>query len=276
MKGAGLILGVCVLLTLVGSPVGAISEKGPRCDNGIDDDNDGATDCDDSDRGNHSACQVDPGPVDGFSALGAVGHDFSCLPCEVGPVNCVTGDIFDDEVTKGDPSVTFCENLTCGSGNGQNLVCGRQGEGRPRIDISGLYPIWLSDPDAQGEPSSCFGDGIVSAIVHTENSGNGDQIQVLLFFSAGVDESLLPGTCDANDLVKYVAEVSDCTLSDPPGNYPPQVGETTTIECLGVAAQEDAAQVSIGTEGGGRVAKKCGCVASGLLANDTDINFLGQ
>jgi hypothetical protein len=80
------------------------------CDNGIDDDGDGATDCDDSDCTNDPACQ--PPTACDNDGVCEVGED--CLSC----ANDCAG------VTGGKPSGRYC----CGNGiqegpEGDGVIC---------------------------------------------------------------------------------------------------------------------------------------------------------
>lgn len=266
MKSVTFILGCCLMLAIPIDPVVAQSDRENKCKDGVDNDGDTLTDCDDDDCASKSFCAGgDPGSGDGFSALGAVGHPLSCLPLPCGGGCAPVGDFHDlGTVDNG------CELLTCGSGNGQNLVCGRQSDPTPILDINGLDYLWFDADTSQGDFGACFGSGTVAAKVHTENSGSGDQIHVWLFFASGVDGDL-SDRCEGSEIVRYSVEIDGCTLADATSNYPPAVGEETIVACPGGIAE-----IAVKTEGGGFAAKKCGCEATGVLITDTDLNFRGQ
>ncbi len=84
--------------------------------------------------------------------------------------------------------------------------------------------------------------------------GGAGQIHLYFFFK-GTADGALAGCGGATDSVRYVM-ATDCFTAE---DFPPPAGVTAEISCAAGTA------VSIKTEGGGRIAKKCGCTADGLL-----------
>jgi len=180
---------------------------------------------------------------------GAVGHDFTMLLCNGGSPE---GDIHDRGTSDG------CELLECVTGN--SVICGINAHAKPKLNISGLFHLWGADPDnpdlGQGRPNICFSAGDIAASFHV-NPGTGGADANIEMYWRGVPDPELPG-CTGTDAVevKYMARIDACQLES--GPFPPAVEDPSTVNC-------DGAPVEIRTEGGGKVAKKCGCTAAGYV-----------
>ena len=217
-------------------------------------------------------CSGDPSnPPFVATHVGAVGHAFDCLVCE--DSSYASGDFF-DVGTKYDGDVSVCEPLQCAVYAGGSVECGHTSgwtdEPRPRVDIrgvaaGGLFDLWSQDPEAQGNPAECFGNGIVDPVVAVGTAAGEFHVRLAAFFSE-VDRTL-PGRCrGASDLIKYSAGIGPCFSAD---NFPPGPGEIAVVTCIaGTAA-------SVNFQGGGGTAKKCGCHATGQLNNTTVIRIRG-
>ena len=143
-------------------------------------------------------------------------------------------------------------------------------EPQPRIDMGGgtartpatfigLFKLWIEDMTSQGDPVDCFGaDGIVDTSVSVLAGAAGVNVQ--LFFQG--DPSTLsdhPKCGGPFDPINYTVGIGPCILD---GNFPPVSGGEAVIMCeAGTAA-------SVRTSGGGGVAAKCGCRATGTLTAD--------
>lgn len=196
-----------------------------------------------------------------LEAVGAVGHSLGgTLPCaDPGESSLHEGDFYDVGTAP-----DKCELLTCTAGTNQ-VVCGTQSHPKPRIDISGLFDLWLPPGGGTGDPAACFDDGVITTPVQAIDSG-GDSIIRLLFYFEGDPDLNLPGCEDADAVVSYVAEFRYCQVEN--GPYPPTSGSGESIVACATNTP-----IEIKTEGGGRIAKKCGCVASGFLGSDTRLRF---
>ena len=228
-----------------------------KCTDGRDNDRDGLTDADDPDC--DGVNNEDPPSESDDTHEGVVGHDFSINDCGTTCSTCF-GDFYD--VGSEDPKTgaTTCEDLTCQAGS-NSVVCGVQGQPRPRVYVQPLLNHLWSNPDlSKGNPATCFGNGIIGTPVHTAEQGGAGQIQLYFFFKGTVDGSLA-GCNGATDNVSYSLQ-TDCFTAD---QYPPPAGVTAEISCAAGTA------VTIKTEGGGRVAKKCACTAEGLLDQGSTI-----
>lgn len=206
---------------------------------------------------NGGACPPhdDGGVGSDVDAQGVVGHIFTDpLPCD-NPPGAHTGDFYDRGTENG------CEILTC-TANNNSVVCGTQSHPKPQIDISALFDIW--EPGG-GDPATCFGSGVIATPVHTADTGGSSAIRLLFFFT-GDPDPLLRGCSGADADISYVAELPDCQVEQ--GPYPPASGAGETVVICNANSQ-----VEIKTEGGGRVAKKCGCTANGLLGSNTRLRF---
>jgi hypothetical protein len=242
-----------VLLAVVTTPVLAAPQENTiaKCTDGRDNDRDGLTDADDPD------CEGvgggDPPSESNDTHEGVVGHDFGIGDCGTTCASC-SGDFYDVGTENPASGVSSCEDLTCQAGS-NSVVCGVQGQPRPRVYVQPLLDHLWSNPDlSRGDPAACFGNGVIGTPVHTAEQGGAGQIQLYFFFKGTADGSLA-GCNGTTDNVKYVLDTT-CFTAD---EYPPPAGVTAEISCAA------GSPVTIKTEGGGRVAKKCGCTAEGLF-----------
>lgn len=204
---------------------------------------------------------------------GAVGHPLDCLACFEGDKpSCddakIQGDFF-DVGTKHVGGESVCELLQCAVYMGGTVACGHNSdlsdEPRPRVNISGIFHLWEDDPRRQGDPTECFGNGILDPNVQVQ-AGSAGEFNVVLFFRDEVDGTL-PGRCTgATKLVSYEARIGPCFSDE---ELPPGLGESTVITCYANT------EASIRNQGGGGTGSKCACRASGLLNVDTVIRFRG-
>lgn len=247
------------LLAVVATPILAAPKENTlaKCTDGRDNDRDSLIDADDPDC--DGVLGGDPPSESDDTHEGVVGHDFGISDCGTTCSSCF-GDFFDVGSEDAATGVSSCENLTCQSGS-NSVVCGVRGQPRPRVYIQPLLSHLWSNPDlSKGDPATCFGNGIIGTPVHMAEQGGAGQIQLYFFFKGTVDGTLA-GCNGATDNVKYVMKTECFTAEE----FPPPAGVTTEISCAGGTA------VSIKTEGGGRVAKKCACTAEGLLDQGSTI-----
>lgn len=216
-------------------------------------------------KGKHAPPPGEPCPVhdeggvgSDLEAIGAVGHSLGgTLPCDYPNDSSLReGDFYDLG------TADRCELLTCTAGTNQ-VVCGTQSHPKPKININGLFDLWPQG--GKGKPETCFGDGVITTPVQAVDSGGDSAIRLMFYFEGDPDPNL-PGCEDAIAVVSYVAEFSYCQVQN--GPYPPTSGSGESI----VACPTNT-PIEIRTEGGGRIAKKCGCVASGFLGSDTLLRF---
>ena len=210
----------------------------------------------------------DEGGVGGdLTTEGAVGHAFVDLLCD-GDDSGKSGDFWDIGTT-----AEVCELLECTTSNSQ-VVCGTRSHDPPRLQIGdfdddgnvigGLFLLW-DDPASLGEPSRCFPGGNIVSTFHVTQAGSGNDYDVTMFWPGFPDPTLERCEGTGGTLVKYFGKIEGCFLDS--GPFPPAVkADETVIGCNG-------APVEIKTEGGGRVAKKCGCTASGFIGPDTLLRF---
>jgi hypothetical protein len=212
----------------------------------------------------------------------ALGHPLDALACE--EITNVQSSVFDRGITL-HSGEEVCGHLQCALYQGGDTVsCGHNSdfndEPKPRVDINGvvydpfdrrgLFSLWDHDPRRQGDPAVCFGiDGIIDPIVTVATAAQGEFVIRLQAFKAGVDgESTdLPGQCRGRgDTIDYSASIGPCTSDD---DSPPGPGQVTSVTCY---AGTDA---TVGPQGGGGIAKKCGCKASGWLDENIVIQVRG-
>lgn len=275
-------LALFVVAALMASPAWAAPREDTtkKCNDDRDNDGDGKIDDEDSDCEGVGGGGSPANPLFMPTHVGAVGHDLGCLVCE-NPECALISDPKDPPVksdffdvgTKHVGGESVCELLQCAVYMGGTVACGHNSdftdEPRPRVDISGLFDLWDQDPQSQGEPAACFGNGIVDPNVQVQ-AGSAGEVNVVLFFQDEVDgtsPTLLSARCDgATTLVSYEARIGPCSLI---GDLPPGPGESTVITCW------EGIEASIRNQGGGGTGRKCACRASGLLRADTVITFRG-